>query len=205
MSSGPPSGFRWRIEGPPGPPLTMALVMGEAVRAAVYRGAEAAGLMPLPDSFHRSDDHSHAHWLSEDADGDGLADHVTLHALAGLPARLLPVLAGGLEVALSLPGGGRLPVRGTWRLAPAWLGQLGPWRLFGPARRWASHVPFVTPDWCTRTGRADDVPRAGRDLVAQLHRELVRHHDYLGPSRSRQQQYRVHPLPVGNYLFDYSF
>lgn len=168
-----PTGFRWRLTGPSGPPMILALATAEAVRALVFRQAERRGLMPLPDSFHGGTRaaHTHAHWLIEDTDGDGLADHVLLYAAATLPRELLPVLAEGGELAVRLASGARLPApTGCWRLAPVWMGRGGPTYLFGTANRWRTMTPFVTPLWTRRHGGA----RAGRDVASQIGLELAR-------------------------------
>jgi CRISPR-associated protein Csb2 len=158
--AGGPQGFRWRLDGDL-PPLHAALRVGEAVRNAVYTGADSAGLMPLPDWFHAADDagHSHAHWLPEDEDGDGRIDHLLLFCERGLPEGLAPVLAEGGEVWL-----GRL---GEFRLLPDWMGRRAPGALFGPALGWASLTPFVTTRWRTRRGRE----RRGETAEEQILRE----------------------------------
>ena len=152
MSTGPQA-FRWRLDGDPPPPLTDALHLGEAARAAVFRAAELRGLMPLPDAFHRGDAHEHAFWLAEDADEDGRIDHLLVFAECGLPEPLIPVLAEGGRIFL---GG-----RGAWRLAPDWMGRRAPGALFGPARLWISTTPFVTARWQSR-GQGE--PPRPRDL-----------------------------------------
>src|SRR6266446_6982871 len=65
-----PQSFRWRLLGGPPLPIIQALPFGEAVRSTIYRAADASGLFPLPDAFHRghNEEHSHAFWLPEDAD-----------------------------------------------------------------------------------------------------------------------------------------
>jgi CRISPR-associated protein Csb2 len=171
-TGGPPTGFRWRLFGPPGPAMVLALRLAEAVRAVVYRHAELRGAMPLPDTFHGDSrrQHAHAHWLVEDADGDGLADHVLLHAPAGLPPALLPALTEGGMLALRLPDGQRLPHCGTsWRMVPEWMGRAGPGYLVDAAPAWRSITPFVTPLPTWRAGR----PRPGRDVATQLCAELA--------------------------------
>jgi CRISPR-associated protein Csb2 len=133
-----PQGFRWRLTGDELPPLTAALRVGDATRGAIYRGADARGLLPLPNSFHRGSDrdHSHAFWLAEDADEDGLIDHVLLFAAAGLPGPLIPVLAEGGNI--------RLADLGEWPLVPDWMGRRAPGALFGPARSWVTATAYVT-------------------------------------------------------------
>lgn len=134
-----PQGFRWRLVGDEPPPLTAALRVGNAARAAIYRGADARGLLPLPDGFHfgTDRDHGHAFWLAEDADEDGRIDHVLLFALVGLPDRLIPVLAEGGKI--------RLADLGQWRLAPNWMGRRAPGGLFGPARAWSAATAYIPP------------------------------------------------------------
>lgn len=140
MSNIGPQAFRWRFSGDkPLPSLTAAYRVGWAARAAVYRGAEMCGLMPLPDSFHNATDetHSHAFWLTEDADGDGRIDHVLLFAVSGIPWALLPVLAERARLELA--------DLGSWRLLPTEMGSRISGMLFGPARRWGSTTAYVTP------------------------------------------------------------
>jgi CRISPR-associated protein Csb2 len=134
-----PQGFRWRLAGASLPPLTAALRIGDAARAAVYRVAEGRGLLQLPDAFHNGSgqNHSHAFWLAEDADQDGFIDHVVLFAAVGLPPALIPALAEGGTI--------RLAGLGRWRMEPDWMGRRAPGALFGPARCWVSATAYVTP------------------------------------------------------------
>jgi CRISPR-associated protein Csb2 len=160
-----PQAFRWRLVADKLLPVTFGLRLGEATRAAVYRRADARGLLPLPDHFHHGSDkeHSHAFWLPEDTDEDGFVDQVLLFATSGLPERLIPVLAEGGEI--SLFGLGR------WRLAPDWMGRRAPGALFGPARYWRSVTPYVTPLWRGRKGGGDE--RRGLGPEDQLRDEIV--------------------------------
>lgn len=161
-----PQAFRWSLTGGRLPPLTAALRLGEAARAAVYRAADARGLMPLPNGFHRGADagHTHAFWLPEDADDDGLVDHILLFAESGLPERLLPALAEGGVI--------RLADLGRWRMVPDWMGRRAPGdSLFGPARYWVTATPFVTPLWRGRRGGGKE--REGRGPYDQLRDEIL--------------------------------
>lgn len=170
-----PLTFRWRLVGPPGPSLTLAVLLGEAVRAMVFNAAEARGLMPLPASFHGGHNapHTHAHWLGEDEDGDGLVDHFILHAASGLPEKLIPALAEGGEVALRLATGERVPMApDCWRLLPQWMGRDGGSHLLCRGRDWVTTTPFVTPLPVRREGAAITSVRPGRDIESQLCREL---------------------------------
>jgi CRISPR-associated protein Csb2 len=163
---GGPQGFRWRLVGDPQPPLGSALPLGQAVRAAVYRAAARRGMTRLPDGFHGIGDdpsHGHAFWLPEDADGDGLLDHVLLFADRGLPPALVPALAEPGEVWLG-------PL-GRWTLQPDWMGRRAAGGLFGPARRWQAASAYVTPRWQTRKPGA--VVREGRTPDEQLLQDVV--------------------------------
>lgn len=160
-----PKGFCWRIAGDALPRLGATLRIGEAARAAIYRGAHRRGLL-LPDYFHRSHDeqHGHAFWLPVDLDGDGALDHVMVYAADGLPEGLLPVLAEGAEV--------RLYGLDRWRLAPIWMGMRAPGPLFGPARRWTSSTPYITPLWRAARRRAQ-TSRARYEPAQQLQAEIA--------------------------------
>jgi CRISPR-associated protein Csb2 len=170
-----PQAFRWALAGLVGPPLTHALAVGEAVRGAIYKAAEQRGIWPLPDAFHRDDDpaHTHAFWLSEDADRDGRIDHVLLFCEGGLPAALVPALAADHSIWL-----GSL---GAWTLAPDWMGRRGPGALFGPARLWLAHTAYVPARWRRRDRgprRPGGTKRGGRprpdiSIEEALAREIV--------------------------------
>jgi CRISPR-associated protein Csb2 len=161
-----PQGFRWHLSGAPLPPLGAALPLGQAVRAAIYDAAAKRGIDRLPDEFHRDGDdprHTHAFWLPEDADGDGLLDHVLLFAEYGLPPALLPVLAE--------PGAVWLGRLGRWALSPDWMGRRAAGALFGPARRWQAASAYVTSRWQTRKPGAGI--RDGRAPEEQLRQDIV--------------------------------
>lgn len=137
MNEAGPKTFRWRLAGDKLPLMRVAFRVGMATRAAVYRGAERRRMMPLPDNFHKSSDHSHAFWLPEDTDGDGRIDHVLLFAASGIPWQLLPVL---VEI-MSL----RLAELGNWTLLPEAMGESIAAAPFGPAQRWLSVTPYIAP------------------------------------------------------------
>lgn len=161
-----PQAFRWRLAGDPPPPLGATLLLGNAVRAAIYDAAARRGITRLPDSFHGTGDdptHPHAFWLPEDADGDGCLDHVLLFAEHGLPPELLPVLAA--------PGTVWLGRSGSWSLRPDWMGRRAPGALFGPARFWRAATAYVTPLWQTR--KPGTAIRNRRTPDGQLAQEIV--------------------------------
>lgn len=148
-------GWRWRIDGL-GPPITSALPFAEAVRATVMQVARAHGVKNLPDAFHHSasDAHTHAYWLPEDDDDDGLIDHVLVYADIGIAAEVIAALASVKSVGLS---------HQSYRLSPNWMGRELPSRMIGPSLRWSGITPYVTPLWrLTKTGkeRANFTPEA---------------------------------------------
>ena len=148
-------GWRWRI-GKAGPPIQMTLPFAEAVRAAVMDAARSIGLERLPDAFHHSgtDEHTHAYWLPEDEDDDGLVDHVLVYARSGIEADVVTALAHVRAVRLGNSG---------YLLLPDWMGQVPPSDLIGPSKCWRGVTPYVTPLWrLTKTGkeRPDFTPEA---------------------------------------------
>ena len=96
--------------------------------------------------------HRHAFWLSEDEDGDGLVDHLTVHVPGMDDATLAALLTVHIDV--SSP-------EESWRAERQWSGRsddfgdpdaLGapsapdaPGRLFGSAHAWTSITPYVGP------------------------------------------------------------
>lgn len=157
-----PTTFCWRLTGAPGPSVSHALRVGEALRAAFIRSRSRLRLDRLPDELHATQGpgrHEHFYWLSEDRDHDGRIDHVTAHAHAGLPAVELSALA---------------------RVGPVWLGRDGEWTLMpvsmgrmetfiGPARGWSAATAFVTRLWrIERNGQQ----RRGYSPEEQLRREI---------------------------------
>ena len=123
------------------------------------------GNTPLRDARH-----SHAFWLPEDADGDGLIDHVCVYAATGFDARVRTALdritrlwtrTGGAD---SETGGRR-----EWRLA---LEGFGTCAEFAPAsallrcsRTWQSVTPFLPTAHLKRTSDA----RQARRILEQGH------------------------------------
>jgi CRISPR-associated protein Csb2 len=165
--------WSWRVEGA-GPPLTLALASGEALRAAAVQAATRQGLDRMPDELHSSGaegGHRHAYWLSEDRDRDGVIDHMTLFAAAGIAPAFADILRRIGEL--------RLPaeVRRHWPAASVLLsqaeagvrGKQGGLGLFGPARVWVAATPFVTRLWRhTKTGK----PRAAFTPTEQVAGEI---------------------------------
>ena len=163
--SGLPTTFSWRLGGDPRPSLFQAFPLGHAVRSAAMRAGNVIGLARLPDALHGGPgrrEHDHAYWLSEDRDGDGLIDHVTVHANSGLPQAVVAALAGAGSVWLDRAA--------TWELIPWTMGGPGAEGPLGCARIWHAATAYVTPLWRTTPGGRE---RVGLDAEAQLRGELA--------------------------------
>ena len=149
--------FWWWHIGPPNPPLTDAMLVGVAMRASVHAVAKKLGVERLPPRFHDSGQgggHLHAHYLSDDSDGDGCIDRGLIFAPSGIGEVVENVLEAVTGFSLA---GHRV------RLTPASQGSFDGERLIGPAKVWIAATPFVTRLWWhTKTGkpRADFAPRS---------------------------------------------
>lgn len=150
--------------GIPLPRIEDAVRIGEVVRWAAIRQADRVtnGNVPSILSGHDmppDNRHGHAFYLPEDADGDGLIDHVIVHASAGLDQHSLQAL-GELE--------------------RIWSGEQEEWQVlldrygtsatfsahpyFGPSRVWRSVTPYLHP-WYRKPGFdvADQIRRECRE------------------------------------------
>src|SRR5882672_1365212 len=155
--------WSWRVE-PAGRSLNWALPVGYALREAIFDAAARRGLDRAPEALYSSGaegGHRHAYHLSEDRDGDGLIDHVTLFAEAGIEPEFANALLDITEL--------RLDGNARFSLLAAEAGSKRDGHLFGPARVWRAATPFVTRLWLhTRTGK----PRPDFSPSAQVAREL---------------------------------
>ncbi|UEM22608.1 type I-U CRISPR-associated protein Csb2 [Skermanella mucosa] len=159
-SQGAPTGVRWRLFGDTRPPLTATFFLGDlARRAAIGHAGRMLGADRVPPvisghGIDRDPRHRHAFFLPEDADGDGVLDHVLITASAGF----------GREAVDSLATHGRLfdGRNGEWAVRCVWLGEAerAPSRLAGPSACWESVTPHVPP-WHVRRGltNADQIRR----------------------------------------------
>ena len=147
---------RFVLTGDRPPPLAQAPEVGErARRAALGQARRLYGPdhIPIMLSGHDRDGpvrgHRHAFWLSEDEDGDGLVDHITVHVPAMDDATLAALLT--VSISVSSP-------EESWRAERQWSGRSGdfgdrddrgdpdaPGRLFGSAHAWSSITPYVGP------------------------------------------------------------
>lgn len=104
--------------------------------SAVLSGKDPVSGTPLTG-------HQHAYFLPTDDDGDGALDHLSIFAASGIGTRELDALRG---LAVLTPAGAL-----TFRLHLQRVAAEGS-LLFGPARVWNSHLPFV-PVHHSRRGR----------------------------------------------------
>ena len=181
---------RFLLAGRPQPRIEDAVRIGELMRLAALSkfgwepdprtgrsrplappeiSGRGEGNTPLRDAHH-----SHAFWLPEDADGDGLIDHVCVYAATGFDTRVraaldrltrLWVRTGAAEDSADGERGGRR----EWRLA---LEGFGTCEEFAPAsalfrrgRVWQSVTPFLPTAHLKRTPDA----RQARRMLEQSH------------------------------------
>lgn len=141
-----PTTLRWFLSGGELPPMTWALLVGERFQDAVM-GTVAEALGDLPDALnpHGTEGlrqgHQHPFYLPEDADGDGVIDHVVLHAPGGLDK------AWRWALALVRPAASEDGVLAPLSLTADWLGRAEmaatPGHLLGSGRVWRSVTPYV--------------------------------------------------------------
>ena len=175
---------RYLLAGRPQPRIEDAVRIGELMRTAVLSqfGWEQDPLTgrsrpmappvisgrgeantPLRDARH-----SHAFWLPEDADGDGLIDHVCVYAATGFEDRVRVALdrltrlwlrTGASGETTDRDGGGRR----EWRLALEGFGTCDEFAqasaLFRRAHTWQSVTPFLPTGHLKRTREAHQVRR----------------------------------------------
>ena len=125
-------------------------------RARLLYGADAVpGALSGHDGKGPRRGHGHAFWLPEDADSDGLIDHLTVHVPAMDGASLAALLAADIAVRSR---------RRSWRAEWHWIGKSGdpdaPGTLLGAARAWSSLTPYIGP-WHEKRGfsRSDMIRR----------------------------------------------
>lgn len=142
-----PTTLRWFLSGAELPPVTWAVMVGERFQDAVMGTVAEALDDDLPDALnpHGPDGlrqgHQHPFYLSEDADGDGIIDHVLLHAPGGLDR------AWRWALALVRPAAGEDGVLAPFSVTADWLGRAEmaatPGHLLGSGRVWRSVTPYV--------------------------------------------------------------
>ena len=144
---------RFVVAGDRPPPLAQAPEVGERARRAALGQARllyGPDRIPAMLSGHGRHGpergHRHAFWLSEDEDGDGLVDHLTVHVPGMDDATLAALLT--VDIGVSSP-------EESWRAQRRWTGRSddsggvgapdAPGRLFGSAVAWTSITPYVGP------------------------------------------------------------
>ena len=180
---------RYLLAGRPQPRIEDAVKIGELMRFAALaqfgweRDPQTTRNRPLaPPEISGRDGgaplrdarHSHAFWLPEDADGDGLIDHVCVYAVTGFDARVRTALdrltrlwtrTGSARNGADTEAGGRR----EWRLALEGFGTCAEFApasaLFRRACTWQSVTPFLPTAHLKRTRDA----RQARRMLEQGH------------------------------------
>ena len=170
---------RYLLAGRPQPRIEDAVRIGELMRLAALsqfgwepepRTGRSRPLAPPEISGRgarnaplRDASHSHAFWLPEDADGDGLIDHVCVYAATGLDTRVRAAL--DQLTRLWVRRGGEEGGRREWRLALEGFGSCDEFAevsaLFRRAPVWRSATPFLPT---AHLKRSSDASRARRML-----------------------------------------
>jgi CRISPR-associated protein Csb2 len=195
----PPTVARFLLAGRPQPPIEDAVRIGELMRRATLArfgwnddgrpNAPAVFSGRGPDGRPLSDPtHEHAFWLPEDADGDGLIDHITVFARGGFDPAARRALDGVTRLWLDKPGRRRTdaadrdedgnpdqhparpePASREWRLALEGFGReedfMAQSRLFGEGTAWRSVTPFLA---------AGHLKRVADPYAIEIRRLLVR-------------------------------
>lgn len=170
---------RYLLAGRPQPRIEDAVRIGELMRIAALsqfgwepepRTGRSRPLAPPEISGRGVDNaplrdarHSHAFWLPEDADGDGLIDHVCVYVATGFDTRVRAAL--DQLTRLWVRRGGEEGGRREWRLALEGFGSCDEFAevspLFRQAPVWRSATPFLPNAYLKRTS---DASRARRML-----------------------------------------
>ena len=190
--SNAPTVARFLLAGRPRPRVEDAVRIGELMRLAAlsqfgWRHDDASGRRvpraPWQISGRGADDkplrdpsHRHAFWLPEDADSDGLIDHVSVFVAGGIShdirAKLDRITRLWLEPKQRVEDGDTEAASAKeWRLALEGFGQpadfAGGARIFGRSLRWWSATPFLAAGHLKAGGYAAEfqrlVKRTGMD------------------------------------------
>jgi CRISPR-associated protein Csb2 len=182
------------LGGKPLPRIEDAVKIGELVRAAAIHHADRVsngdGVPPVLSGHDLPAErpHGHAFYLPEDADGDGLIDHVLVHARDGLP-RSAVVALGKIERLWERDGA-------EWKVAVEGIAPIGV-RLSsaynGPSRVWRSVTPYLHP-WYAKKGFGvrEQIARecAARGLPEPVHIALLPSFQVRGRERRPVHFYR---------------
>ncbi len=174
---------RFVLVGRPLPRLEDAVKIGEIMRAAAMSkfgwsedsvtgrriplapwqiSGKHEGRYPIKDSSH-----PHAFWLPEDADGDGLIDHIVVSVSGGIDHFIQSKLERITQIWMSSPHAKRESGVGTageeWRLALEGYGVpqnfAGSSQLLGRSKQWRSVTPFLSAGHLKKDGYPGEVFR----------------------------------------------
>ncbi len=154
-----PTSARFALYGRPLPRIEDAVRVGETLRNAIAsRTGEQLGDEPAPAVLtgHREgadNDHRHAFYLPEDADGDGLVDHLVVHAEEGFGPEVRAALGSMDKLWRKAEGP-------TWKLVLEGVGardELGATTdLLAKAEVWISVTPYLHPWYSKKSFTAED-------------------------------------------------
>ena len=199
-SSPLPTVARFLLVGRPRPRIENAVKIGELMRSATlaqfrWRSDSENGRKipkaPRQISGHNPDGtrlkdplHAHAFWLPEDADSDGLIDHVSVYIATGIDEHVRTML--NRITRLWIPPKHRAEEIAAedasaleWRLALEGFGQTSDFadgtHLFGTSAKWQSVTPFLAAGYLKFSGnKANDHERRSRAYAAEVRRLLKR-------------------------------
>lgn len=147
----PVTAVQWRMHAPALPPRFAAVTAGHFLRARALKvfGARMDGRhTPIlsgiaSDSAPLEQDHTHAHWLAFDLDGDRRLDRLVLWAPGGLDRDEIATLADLRKV----PAPERIDDFHDAQLGLEYVGPAGGLSvdIVGPSARWRSATPFAPP------------------------------------------------------------
>ena len=173
---------RFTLFGRPRPRMEDAIKIGEVMRAAAmsqfgWRDDELNStrtpLAPWQISGRsdgrnpiRDPSHPHAFWLPEDADGDGMIDHIIVYISGGIDRLVQSRLNQITRIWLTSPQASRRSGRADgdeWRIVLEGFGCpedfVGSSRLLGKSKRWRSVTPFLSAGHLKKNGYPGEVLR----------------------------------------------
>ncbi len=177
-----PTVARYLLAGRPRPRIEDAVKIGEVMRAAAMskfgwdEDVATGKRVPLaPWQVSGRDKHGrpllhprhhHAFWFPEDADDDGLIDHVTVFVSSGMDGRIRDGFDRITRLWLTPRGSGDTrdkPKTEEWRLALEGFGQpkdfIGASRLLASSRHWQSITPLLASGHLKNAGYPGEVLR----------------------------------------------
>ena len=178
-----PTVARFLLAGRPRPPIEDAVRIGELMRLAAlsqfgWRKDEKTGRRipgaPWQISGRRTDlqplkdpSHTHAFWLPEDADSDGLIDHVSVFIASGIDDHTRTKLDRITRLWLPPRKRAEDASKMEWRLALEGFGKpadfAGGARILGVSRRWRSTTPFLAAGYLKAARYEGEVRRLLRN------------------------------------------